>query len=234
MPKIVILNPIVLLVPWDFFSSYRPQLYKAQCSVISPVASEPCQQQDLSMELLPSASPAKLQPLKDRLQDRILNSRRELQDKICNFSPLKEDRLGIRKTIMMNFSPNKGRHVGAKTPIKNALFENDCQDTFVRTPFRSSFKDAFGKDIATIKDALSKSQQAISSIASPRNMKRKQSNLINEDRSCDFVDMSVDMCPKIQGDNYKEEENETEEEFENMHDENLAKKEKNTGKFNHK
>ena len=40
-------------------------------------------------------------------------------------------------------------------------------------------------------------------------MKRKQSNLINEDRSRDFVDMSVDMCPKIRGDKYKEEENET-------------------------
>jgi hypothetical protein len=175
------------------------------------------------MELLPSASPTKLQPLKDRLQDRILNSRRELQDKICNFSPLKEDRLGIRKKIMMNFSPNKG-HVGAKTPIKDAPYENDCQDTFIRTPFRSSLKDAFGKDIATIKDALSKSQHVLSSMASPRNMKRKQSNLINEDRSCDFVDMSVDMCPKIRGDKYKEEENETEEDSENIHDENLAKK----------
>ena len=70
---------------------------------------------------------------------------------------------------------------------------------FERTPFRNSFKDAFVKDVAILKDALSSSQQVLSSMASPGNMKRKQSNLINEDRSCDAVDMSVNMCPQIIG-----------------------------------
>ena len=140
------------LVPWDSVSSYRPQLYKARCSNISPVASQPCQQPDLSMELLPSASPTKLQPLKDRLQDRILNSRRELQDKICNFSPLKEDRLG--NNVMMNFSNRVFRNSIKNAPVNNCGQEKNM---FERTQFRNSFKDAFVKDIAILKDAVSTS-----------------------------------------------------------------------------
>jgi len=66
-----------------------------------------------------------------------------------------------------------------------------------------SMKNTLTKDINSIKEA-------IATISSPQNYKRKQSNIINEDRT-EFavVDLTIDLCDKIRQDddeaNYKEE-----------------------------
>ena len=64
-------------------------------------------------------------------------------------------------------------------------------------------KKAFSKDVASFKEALSSSKDALASFNSPIKSKRKHSNLINENRRFDSIDLSVNMC----GDIIDEEEN---------------------------
>ena len=62
---------------------------------------------------------------------------------------------------------------------------------------RENLKKAFSKDVASFKDALSSSKDALASFTSPIKSKRKHSNLINENRRFDSIDLSVNMCGDI-------------------------------------
>ena len=79
---------------------------------------------------------------------------------------------------------------------------------------RGNLKKAFSKDVASFKEALSSSKDALASFSSPIKSKRKHSNLINENRRFDSIDLSVNMCGDIieeeEDDNSAEDEEENE------------------------
>ena len=53
------------------------------------------------------------------------------------------------------------------------------------------------KDVASLKDLLTSPMDVLDSFTSTTKSNRKHSNLINEDRQCDLIDLSVNMCGEI-------------------------------------
>ena len=155
------------------------------------------------------ASPGKLLPIKERMQD-----------KMRNFSPIKEMVMREERSRMM-MMPEVLR-----SPLKNSLRSSvidriglgaspkkmqeripevkSCPSSTIgdmmgedQVDVRENLKKAFSKDVASLKDALSSSKDALASFTSPIKSKRKRSNLINENRRCDSIDLSVNMCGDI-------------------------------------
>ena len=165
------------------------------------------------------ASPGKLLPIKERMQD-----------KMRNFSPIKEMRREEERSRMQEVM---------KSPLRNSLRSSVIERIGLgassegaspkkRNPtemiselkagesstigdmmaedqvdVKGNLKKAFSKDVASFKEALSSSKDALASFSSPIKSKRKHSNLINENRRFDTIDLSVNMC----GDIIDEEEN---------------------------
>ena len=62
---------------------------------------------------------------------------------------------------------------------------------------RGNIKKSFSQDVASLKDLLSSPMDVLDSFTSTTKSNRKHSNLINKDRQCDLIDLSVNMCGEI-------------------------------------
>merc|ERR1711990_1062836 len=158
------------------------------------------------------ASSGKLLPIKEKMQD-----------KMRNFSPIKEMRReersrmpevvrspltnSLRSSIIERIgafseeaSPKKKlltpteRIFEAKSGKSSTIGDMMAED---QIDVSENLKKAFSKDVALFKDALNSSKDVLASLSSPIKSKRKQSNLINENRQCDSIDLSVNMCGNI-------------------------------------
>ena len=152
------------------------------------------------------ASPGKLFPIKERMQDKMRNfsspikeMRREMPD--VTRSPLRNslrssviERIGFG-AFSEEASPKKKppteRKCGGETSTIGNMMAEDQVDV------RENLKKAFSKDVASFKDAFNSSRDVLASLSSPIKSKRKHSNLINENRQCDSIDLSVNMCGDI-------------------------------------
>ena len=180
------------------------------------------------------ASPGKLLPIKERMQD-----------KMRNFSPIKEMRReeersrmpeimrsplrnSLRSSVIERIglgassegaSPTKKNPTEMISEVKagesSTIGDMMAED---QVDVKGNLKKAFSKDVASFKDALSSSKDALASFSSPIKSKRKHSNLINENRQYDSIDLSVNMCGDIieeEEDDGKPVEDENNEEVEN-------------------
>ena len=153
------------------------------------------------------ASPGKLLPIKERMQD-----------KMRNFSPIKEMRREEERSRMPEIMRSPLRNslrssvierIGAfseeGSPKKPPTSETKADESSTigdmmaedHVDVRKNLKKAFSKDVASFKDAFNSSKDVLASLGSPIKSKRKHSNLINENRQYDSIDLSVNMCGDI-------------------------------------
>ena len=155
------------------------------------------------------ASPGKLLPIKERMQDKMRNfspmkeMRREERSKMPEVmrSSLRSsviERIGLGSSSSEGGSPKKKKPTEMICEVKadesSTIGDMMAED---QVDVRENLKKAFSKDVASFKEALNSSKDALASFSSPIKSKRKHSNLINENRRCDSIDLSVNMCGDI-------------------------------------
>ena len=154
------------------------------------------------------ASPGKLKPIKERMQDKmrsfspIKEMRREERSRMAEVttrSPLRNSFL--RSSVIEKIgafseegSPKKPPPSETKADESSTIGDMMAED---HVDVRKNLKKAFSKDVASFKDAFNSSKDVLASLGSPIKSKRKHSNLINENRQYDSIDLSVNMCGDI-------------------------------------
>ena len=178
------------------------------------------------------ASPGKLLPIKERMQDKmrsfspIKEMRREERSRMAEVttrSPLRNsflrssviERIGVFSEEASPKKPTERILSEAKADESSTIGDMMAED---HVDVRKNLKKAFSKDVASFKDAFNSSKDVLASLGSPIKSKRKHSNLINENRQYDSIDLSVNMCGDIieeEEDDGKPVEDENNEEVEN-------------------
>ena len=157
------------------------------------------------------ASPGKLLPIKERMQDKmrsfspIKEMRREERSRMAEVttrSPLRNsflrssviERIGVFSEEASPKKPTERILSEAKADESSTIGDMMAED---HVDVRKNLKKAFSKDVASFKDAFNSSKDVLASLGSPIKSKRKHSNLINENRQYDSIDLSVNMCGDI-------------------------------------
>ena len=157
-----------------------------------------------------------------------------IQETLRNFSPRKEVRevkesmikdlikvKEVNESMMKDFKKVKESRVQDEMKmkeVKNSMIQDEMKikgmkesriADMMNSPMKENIKKAFAKDVASLKEALSSissPKDVLSSISSPNTSKRKRIALIYEDKSCDTVDLSVNLCQKITSEEFEAEE----------------------------
>ena len=157
------------------------------------------------------ASPGKLLPIKERMQDKmrsfspIKEMRREERSRMAEVttrSPLRNSFL--RSSVIERTGAFSEEGSQKKPPIERTSEVKADESSTIgdmmaedHVDVRKNLKKAFSKDVASFKDAFNSSKDVLASLGSPIKSKRKHSNLINENRQYDSIDLSVNMCGDI-------------------------------------
>ena len=135
-----------------------------------------------------------------------------------NFSPIKEvkkemvkmeqvARSPLRRSLRSRIglevsfdgvSPKKNpreRITEVKLNLSNAMEEMKL--TKMHADMKESLKKAFSKDVESFKEV---SMEVLASINSPGNARRRQTNLLYENRQCHSIDLSVNLCGDFKND----------------------------------